>query len=61
MELSERLGQVKYIAKEEELPEYTPDDVVYLFGDVDVAQPIKKGFIKTTMPVTLPPFSHNNH
>ena len=34
MELSERLVQVKNTAKEEELPEYTPDDIVFLFGDV---------------------------
>ena len=31
MELSERLVQVKSTAKEEELPEYTPDDIVFLF------------------------------
>ena len=34
MELSERLVQVKSTAKEEDLPEYTPDDIVFLFGDV---------------------------
>ena len=34
MELSERLVQVKSTAKEEELPEYTPDDIIFLFGDV---------------------------
>ena len=34
MELSERLVQVKSTAKEEDLPEYTPDDIVLLFGDV---------------------------
>ena len=34
MELSERLAQVKSTAKEEDLPEYTPDDIVFLFGDV---------------------------
>ena len=34
MELSERLVQVKSTAKEEELPEYTPDDIEFLFGDV---------------------------
>ena len=34
MELSERLVQVKSTAKEEELLEYTPDDIVFLFGDV---------------------------
>ena len=34
MELSERLVQVKCTAKEEELPEYTPDDMVFLLGDV---------------------------
>ena len=34
MELSERLVQVKRTGKEEDLPEYTPDDIVFLFGDV---------------------------
>ena len=34
MELSERLVQVKCTAKEEELPEYTSNDIVFLFGDV---------------------------
>ena len=34
MGLSDRLVQVKCTAKEEELPEYTPDDIVFLFGDV---------------------------
>ena len=34
MEWSERLVQVKSTAKEEDLPEYTPDDIVFLFGDV---------------------------
>ena len=34
MELSERLVQVKSTAKEEELLEYTPDDIVCLSGDV---------------------------
>ena len=34
MELSDRLVQVKCTAKEEELLEYTPDDIVFLFGDV---------------------------
>ena len=34
MELSKRLVQVKSTAKEEELPEYTPDDIVFLFGDL---------------------------
>ena len=34
MELSEKLVQVKSTAKEEELPEYTPDDIVFLSGDV---------------------------
>ena len=34
MELSERLVQVKSTTKEEDLPEYTPDDIVFLFGDV---------------------------
>ena len=33
MELSERLMQVQSTAKEEELPEYSPD-IVFLFGDV---------------------------
>ena len=34
MEKSERLVQVKSTAKEEDLSEYTPDDIVFLFGDV---------------------------
>ena len=34
MELSERLVQVKSTAKEEDLPQYTPDDTVFLSGDV---------------------------
>ena len=34
MELSERLVQVKSTAKEEELPEYTPDYIVFLFDDM---------------------------
>ena len=34
MELIERLVQVKSTSKEEDLPEYTPDDIVFLFGDV---------------------------
>ena len=34
MELSERIVQVKSIAKKEEFPEYIPDDIVFLFGDV---------------------------
>ena len=34
MELSERLVQVKSIAKEEKnFPDYSPDDIVFLFGD----------------------------
>ena len=38
MELSERLMHVKCTAKEEELPEYTPDDIVFVF--VDVIRPV---------------------
>ena len=34
MALSETLVQVKRTAKEEELPEYTLDDIVFLFGNV---------------------------
>ena len=35
MELRERLVQVKSTAKEEkDFPDYTPDDIVFLFGDV---------------------------
>ena len=35
MELSERLVQVKSSAKlEEGFPSYSPDDIVFLFGDV---------------------------
>ena len=34
VELSERVVQIKSTAKEGELPEYTPDDIVFLFGDV---------------------------
>ena len=35
MELCERLVQVKSSAKlEEEVPSYSPDDIVFLFGDV---------------------------
>ena len=34
MELSERLVQVKSTTKEENLPEYTPDDKVFLLRDV---------------------------
>ena len=34
MELGERLVEVKSTAKEEDLPEYTPDNVVFLFEDV---------------------------
>ena len=35
MELSEQLVQVKSTAKEvEDFPTYTPDDIVFLLGDV---------------------------
>ena len=34
MDLSNRLVQVKSSAKEEDLLTYTPDDILFLFGDV---------------------------
>ena len=34
MDLSEHLVQVKSTSREEDFPEYTPDDIVFLFGDV---------------------------
>ena len=35
MELSERLIQVKSIAKHEDFPSFTQDDIVFLFGNVN--------------------------
>ena len=34
MDLSKRLVLVKSSAKEEEYPAFTPDDAIFLFGDI---------------------------
>ena len=34
MKLGERLVQIKTTNKEKEFPDYTPDDIVFLYGDV---------------------------
>ena len=34
MDLSDRLAHVKCSTKDEDIPTYTPDDILFLFGDI---------------------------